>query len=241
VARTSKRRVCLLVDGLEKCLEHVGRPIFEALAALEEHVDLVVVIPWYAAFSPGAETVLRPGERLVSVQAPEVAPGEAGAVGRQFLYRILERRLDLPEGLLDESPAPDLGETGGEIPAVPDEFRAVVHNAAVMSGGIPRVFLQLLADAATYARLRLSTAPWPRASDLEDALADQRDTLRRILLRGDKDHILEAEGTDGAELELDAKVRLMAHGFLLERSGPKGPVLRPPPLVADIIAEADRA
>jgi hypothetical protein len=40
------------------------------------------------------------------------------------------------------------------------------------------------------------------------------------LLPGDVDAIRSAAGTNGSELELDRKIRLMAHGILLERLMP---------------------
>jgi hypothetical protein len=91
-----------------------------------------------------------------------------------------------------------------------------VNEAIRWSGGLPRVFLQLLADAGSYAKLRRSD-PWPIVEDLNDARADQIDSFRRLLLPGDVDAIRGAAGTNGSELELDRKIRLMAHGILLER------------------------
>ena len=52
---------------------------------------------------------------------------------------------------------------------------------------------------------------------MNDACADQIDSFRRLLLPGDVDAIRSAAGTNGSELELDRKIRLMAHGILLER------------------------
>ena len=113
-------------------------------------------------------------------------------------------------------------------------------DAARWSGGIPRTFLQLLADAGTYARLRRD-ASWPEPTDLADAVADQEDSVRRVLLPGDTQAILAAEGTDGRELDLGRKVRLMAHGVLLERLRNRRPTLEVHPLARAAVQEGRRA
>ena len=91
-----------------------------------------------------------------------------------------------------------------------------MDDAIGLSGGLPRVFLQLMADAGSYAKLRRSDS-WPIAEDMQDAWADQVESYARLFLRGDTDAIRAAVGTRGNELELDRKIRLMAHGILLER------------------------
>ncbi|HET7499464.1 MAG TPA: hypothetical protein VFK02_00615 [Kofleriaceae bacterium] len=102
------------------------------------------------------------------------------------------------------------------------------------SGGIPRIFLQLVADAGTYARVSRGAA-WPDASDLDAATFDQRDSFRRALLPGDTDAILAAVGTDGREIDLDRRVRLLAQGILLERVRDGKLSLELHPLVADAV------
>lgn len=212
VARLSPQgRVTLLLDGLEKVPEGpLSLELFDALSALAEDVELVAVIPWHAAFGPHAEAVIRAGERFVSARALEVE-GDRGADGRAFMKAVLLRRLQLPDEALDA------------------EKSAVVGQAAAVSGGIPRIFLQLMADAASYARLRRAES-WPILDDLHDAMTDQVDTFRRLLLPGDSDAARAAAGTDGRELDLSRKIRLMAHGILLERVRERAPVLELHPL-----------
>jgi hypothetical protein len=218
IMRSSRQgHVTLLLDGLEKVPQGPeSLELFEALAALRDEVELVVVIPWHAAFGPQAETVLRTGERFVAVRALDVQ-SDAGEPGREFLRNMLLQRLHWPEGELDPDavvgPAgPPLDEARARVAAK----RNLVNDAIRWSGGLPRVFLQLLADAGSYAKLRRSD-PWPIVEDLNDACADQIDSFRRLLLPGDVDAIRSAAGTNGSELELDRKIRLMAHGILLER------------------------
>ncbi len=227
---STQRRLTLLIDGLEKVPPGPeSLDLFEALASIREEVELVVVIPWHAAFGPQAETVIRAGERFVAVRALDVH-GDAGEPSREFLRKILLQRLHLPEGRLD--PNAVVGTVGPSL----DEARArdaakrnLVNDAIRWSGGLPRVFLQLLADAGSYAKLRRSD-PWPIVEDLNDACADQIDSFRRLLLPGDVDAIRRAAGTSGSELELARKIRLMAHGILLERLRDGARVLEVHPL-----------
>lgn len=225
-------RVTLLIDGLEKVAnEEAGRELFDALTTIRDSVELVVVIPWYAAFGPQAESVLRAGERLVSARALEVE-GSEGEEGREFLRSLLVRRLNLPNESLDPHAIVRTVDPTGVESARNGRaaIRAVVDDAIRWSGGLPRVFLQLMADAASYAQLR-GRGPWPDAEDMSDACADQVDSYRRLLLPGDAEAIRKAAGTSGMELQLDPKVRLMAHGVLLERIRGGRPVLEAHPLV----------
>jgi hypothetical protein len=190
-------RVALLIDGLEKLLPGPGaREIFDALSQLPESVDLIAVIPWHAAFGGGTEAVLRAGEHLHRVAALDIE-GAAGATAASFLGRVMGRRLR-------------------SVTAFPGHMESLLGRAFLASGGIPRVFLQLVADAGTYARVKHGAA-WPSDSDLGEAIADQQDSFRRALLPGDTDAIKRAIGTDGRELDLDRRVRLLAQGIVLER------------------------
>jgi hypothetical protein len=198
VARLSLQgRIALLIDGLEKMLPGPGaREIFDALSQLPESVDLIVIIPWHAAFGGGTEPILRAGERLYRVAAVDTE-GAAGIAAARFLERVLVRRLQ-----------------GSD--ALPEVLAPLLGRAFEASGGIPRVFLQLMADAGTYARVKRGAA-WPDDSDLTEAIVDQQGSFRRALLPGDTQAILAVEGTDGRELDLDRRMRLLAQGILLER------------------------
>jgi hypothetical protein len=210
IMRVSKQgRLTLLIDGLEKVPQGTeSLDLFEALGSIRDEVELVVVIPWHAAFGPQAETVIRTGERFVAVRALDVE-GDAREAARDALRRMLLQRLQL-QGL-------DEGQ------------HAAVESAITWSGGMPRTFLQLMADAGTYARLRRQ-APWPTDGDMNDACADHVDSIARLFLPGDDAAIRDAVGTTGSELDLGRKVRLMAHGVLLERVRGGVPVLELHPL-----------
>ena len=233
VARLSRQgRVTLVLDGLEKVPERaLATDLFDALALLPESTEIVTVVPWSVAFGPQAgQALVRQGERFVAVRAPEVAakPGEAG---RAFLRHMLARRLGLPAGAFDRpSPGPI---TTHLVASVPPDMAEVVERAAELSGGVPRTFLQMVADAGTYAKLRGSA--WPVAADLVDAVSDQQDSLRRILLPGDRAILKEFDGEDGAEMDPEVKVRMLAHALLLEREVGGAVVLRMHPLLAPIV------
>jgi hypothetical protein len=197
IARLSHQRIALVIDGLEKLPQGPdASEIFGALSSLPELVDLVVVIPWHVAFGGGTEAILRAGEHLHRVAALDTE-GPEGLETASFFARMLARRL--------------LG-----VDALPTQLEPLLGTAFKLSGGIPRVFLQLMADAGTYARVKRGAA-WPDDSDLVEAIRDQEDSFRRTLLPGDTDAIRSAIKTDGRELELARRVRLLAQGVLLER------------------------
>lgn len=231
ITRVSRqRRVTLLIDGLEKVPQGMeSLDLFETLSSIREEVELVVIIPWHAAFGPQAETVIRAGERFVAVRALDVQ-GDEAEPERAFLRKVLAQRLHWSEEEFD--PNAVVGTGGASL----DEARArvaarsdLVNDAIRWSGGLPRVFLQLIADAGSYAKLRRSD-PWPSIEDLNDACADQVDSFRRLLLPGDIEAIRAVAGTSGSELSLERKIRLMAHGILLERLRARARVLDVNPL-----------
>ena len=214
IQRLAQQRVVLVLDGLEKLPRCSStREIFDALAALPEFVDLVVVIPWHAAFGGGTDAILRPGEHLHRIAALDPAEGVA------FLMQVFTRRLCLP--------------------AVPEAVLSLLSVAAWESGGIPRVFLQLMADAGTYARAQRGEA-WPAAADLDQAIRDQEQSFRRALLPGDTKACFDVLNTDGRELDFERRVRLLAQGILLERSRDGELVLEAHPLVAKAINNSRR-
>lgn len=236
VARLSQRPVTILVDGLERTPEHHTRRVFEALADLPEPVELVVVVPWHAAYGPNAQEIIRPGEKLVALRPVEVA-GDAGKPGRKFLSTILATRLELlAAGVLDEVLGPQLYQHLIDAASLPPEsMLAVVRSAAEFSGGVPRTFLQLISDAAAYARLDRG-GDWPEQRDLANAVRDQVESTRRLLLPGDEHTLRTVNGTDGREVDLSRKLRLLQNGLLLERETPHGTELRLHPLVHPLIA-----
>lgn len=218
VGRLSKHgRVTLLIDGLEKVPQGPqSLDLFDGLGTLPDDVGLAVVIPWHAAFGPRAETVIRTGERFVAVRALDVQ-GLAGEPGREFLRKMLAQRLGLER---------DLEHAEGLI----------VDEAIRWSGGNPRTFLQLMAGAGLYATRR-SGEPWPRNEDMADARADHIESVGRLFMPGDEAAIRAVVGTSGRELDLERKVRLLAHGILLERLRDGRPVLELHPLAEAALSD----
>jgi hypothetical protein len=93
-----------------------------------------------------------------------------------------------------------------------------------------------MADAGTYARVKRAEG-WPENSDLLDATSDQQDSFRRALLPGDAAAINSIEGTDGRELDLERRIRLVAQGILLERVRDGRVVFEAHPLVAPLLRD----
>ncbi|HEX3473691.1 MAG TPA: hypothetical protein VHT91_01555 [Kofleriaceae bacterium] len=215
IARRSEQgRVALLLDGLEKLPPGPGaQEAFEALSRLPDMVDLIAVIPWHSVFGGGTESILRAGERLHRV-LPLNPQGPSEGETKAFFFNLLANRLP-----------------GFKLPA---PVWLLLERAVVTSGGIPRVFLQLVADAGTYARVKRNDA-WPDDSDLQDAITDQQLSFRRALLPGDTEAIKAVTGTDGRELDLQRRVRLLAQGILLERMRDGHVVLETHPLVAQAV------
>ncbi len=237
VAKASRQgRVALLIDGLEKAGE-AATAVLQAFGALAESVDLVAVVPWQAVYGPRAADVMRPGEKLAVMQAVPV-DGADGKEGRAFLARVLEARLGMTEGSL----APEgLARSLLADHSVPGPFFEFVLHAAELSGGLPRMFLQLVADAGTYARQTWGT-DWPVVQPhLQEAARDMEASFLRALLPGDTDALRLVDGTDGREMDLARKVRLLAHAILLERTEKGRTVMRPHPLVRPLLTPEPQA
>jgi hypothetical protein len=218
IERVSRQgRITLLIDGMEKVADPiVSADLFYALSTVPDTVELVVVVPWNITYRPHSESVIRPGESWVIV-TPDVAEGADGSKTRAFLREIVSKRLGLdPLLLIPYASALRVVTQYLGQGVVGVEFAELLEEAARASGGLPRVYLQLVADAGTYSRLRRD-GDWPNMEDLVDAESDMEDSFRRALQPGDTDAVSKAVGTDGRELELDRKVRLLARGILLER------------------------
>lgn len=207
--QSKQNEVVLFYDGLEKTTPESGRIVFAALSTLAAEARLVVTAPWHAIYGPDADFVIDGNERMVALRPTNTDHEE----GRQFLVDILLRRLGLV--------------------SLPDHVLEVVISAARWSGGIPRIFLQLVGDAATRARLSDGT-DWPTHASLKDAVSSAIDATRRLLLPNDTAALLAVDGTDGREIPLDRKLRLLSHGILLEQ-WEGAPVMRPHPLVKPLL------
>lgn len=192
--------VALLVDGLEKADETAARAVTQELFELSDDADIVLVVPASLAYGPGA-AILAEDVRLFPVRPLLVwgSPVEDVVKGRLFLREVALRHLGM-ERLAPSGPDAALLE--------------IVDQASVASGGIPRVLLQLLRDAHRHAVVaRRST---PTLDDLDQAGNDHGEQLRRSLLPGDVDALVNAEGQDGSEVPIDRKLRFLLQGHLLE-------------------------
>lgn len=200
----------LLIDGLEKLGVGLQREVVGELLSLRDSVRVVVVVSVDVATGPDAHMLVHE-YRLLFV-GPVVVDHEIDeelfGPGHEFLEELARRRLGLEGVSLDPAP-----------------FSAAAHY----SGGVPRVFLQLLQDAATRAAMR--GEPMPKASDMKDAARDLGNQISRLLREGDMDALQSAEGSEGKEIEIERRLRLLAHGILLEYETNRGRRVLASPLV----------
>ena len=178
-------------------------------------LDAVVVVSPRVALDPQTFGLLD-GFHVVAVQPVPVSPdhGASWCEGREFLASIVRRRLSLDD-------------------ALDPRFAAFLDRAAEASGGVPRVYLQLVQDAGFYADV--SGRAWPEEGDLRQAMGDQVTSLRRLLQRGDLDALRAAKGTDGLEVELSRRIRFLSHGLLLEYGSGDATRVFPAPLLEALL------
>lgn len=200
-------RIAVLVDGLEKVYDTSAcQHLLDVLGALPDIVDVVASVPMSVVFGlPPEHDLVRSDDHLLHVRAENTS-----GAGADFLREVFTRRL-----------GPGL---------VPDFSRELVGEMIHLSGGMLSTFLQLARSTARYAEI-CGRGLLPTQEDLANAVANQVDSFKRIILPGDAAAIRAADGTDGLELELDRKIRLMAHGGLLERRCGGGLVLDVHPLL----------
>jgi hypothetical protein len=214
--KLAPRRVLFLVDDLDRSGPN-AEVLFDVVRSLPDNVDVLAIPPWQWSYGGHGEGVLRADERFITLSPVDPASEE----GRSFLADILRRRL------------------AGHVLASANE--PLVLDAIQKSGGEVRTFLQLMADAGTYARMRGRADLWPTDEDYRDGLLDMEDSYTRILLPGDTDAIKAIEGTDGRELDLSRKVRLLAQGILIERTRDRRTTLEVHPLARRAVFGAEHA
>lgn len=206
-------RVALFVDGLDQAPPERAKAAVRALLPLQHHAELVVVVAPALAHGPLSHDVVA---RMRVFWLPSIPPDTDE--GRRYLRAIVARRLGrrrLPKSLDD-----------------------VVDEAAAHSGGVTRLFLHLVQDAALYATAEGRVRPTP--DTLSHAIRDRADAMRRVLVAGDLEALAAAEETDGLEVPEDRKVRLLAHNALLEYPEGDHTVVRPHPLLRRLLDQRTR-
>lgn len=188
-AKIRGQNLVVLVDGLEKLEGPQVRAILNTLVELvgRAQAGLVVVLSPTAVMGSAAVDIV---SRFKIVELRPVLD-EASA----FWVSIVERRIDV----------------GAED--WPLSFRAAVAGAAIASGGLPRLFLQLLEDAVGYAALRGEV--WPSSEDVAEATQDQMDTFRYLLEKGDLEYLKKVSNQGKDDVEASTRARLVAQGLLL--------------------------
>lgn len=186
VLRNIEQRL-LLLDGLEKAPEEVARGFVQFLFDHPEDIQSVVVLPPTLAMGPMSYPI---------ASQSRVVPMRVQNEPIPFLLAVLERRLstgDWPEG-----------------------FRTGARGVAYLSGGVARVFLQIILNAGTNAAL--AGREWPNDEDFYTATKTQADSLVMLLREGDREVLRAAKALEnaGIEIPLERRLRLLSHGLLLE-------------------------
>ena len=182
------RPVAILVDGLEKAAPATAQAVARELVRTARDISLVLVLSPALLMGPDAYEVIEDlGLRPLALRPVLVRPphGEHTEAGLAFLREIAARRL------------------GSDAVAA-----SVVDDAARLSGGIPRTFLQLLRDAYTSAAF--AGRETPTGGDLVQAQHEHRASLRRLLAAGDLELLQNATETSGVEIPVAARVRMLA-------------------------------
>jgi hypothetical protein len=211
IAHTKKTRLVVFLEGLEEATAERALLALRGLWSVTDALDLAVVVPASLAHGPVSHEVL---DRMRVFPIPAIPiredAGPAALEGREFLRELVRRRLHLD--------------------AIPDDVLPVVDAAGATSGGLPRTFLRLVADAASYG---FGT---PTLAGLAEAVDDRVDAYRRVLITGDLQALAAADGTTGLEMPLDKRVRLLEQGLLLEYTKGSDVVVHPHPLLTRLLA-----
>ncbi len=190
--------VVVLADGFEKAADpNHARELIHALLDLCERADAacVVVLSPTAVIGPLASQLVQ-RVKLVEMRAVGFSgPGDPMETIVPFMRDLLTRR----------------------VGPWPPPMDSIVGYAARSSGGLPRVFLQLMSDTLAYAKLR--GHEWPTTEDLAEAVADHQDSLRYLLDKGDVE-VLAAAAAGSRDVDAGTLARLVANGYLL--SGGRG-------------------
>ncbi|MCY1073088.1 hypothetical protein [Archangium lansingense] len=211
-------QVAILVDGLEKCPEEQARSAVRTFLSLKDEVELAFVVPPSLVIGP-ANAELLSELRVFPIRPVPVIEqqGSHWKEGRQFLADIFRRRM-------------------GKEDTNVDALKPLLETAAISSGGLPRTFLQLMRDAGGYATV--ANRELPTREDLDNAMRDQTDSLRRLLRDGDMKVMRVADGSDGLEIPIERRVRLLSHGILLENEVDDRVIVKMHPLLAQSDGEA---
>jgi hypothetical protein len=205
--------LAIFVDGLEKSTTDKAEAAIRALLSFRDEANIIIVVPPSLVTGPAAYSFTSQVEKVFPVRPvwvlatvnPTTQPGWI------FLQEMAWRRI-----------APQ---------ALGSDQELIVAFALVQSGGVPRVFLQILRDALRYASLAERSVL--SIDDLLAASKDQTESLERLLGPGDIDALRAADGTSGSEVSpIERKLRFLVHGLLLEYKIGDSIVVHPAPLIA---------
>jgi len=205
--------VALLIDGLDKCTAATARAIASDLRPLAREAPLALVLAPSAVTGPEAHELLR-SFRLCPVGAVPISldlPGTSPMDAWKFLSAIALQRL---------------GWAGW-----PGNVEKYAYKAALCSAGLPRSFLLFLQDVAGYSGIsghgRVTRAGMRMTYRLH------HESAIRLLCAGDLPDLERAKGTNGSELPLAAKLRLLDQGLVLEYEGDGKIIVQPHPILTE--------
>lgn len=206
-------RIALFFDDADEAPEAQARMIVRELLRVADFAHVVVVAPAAITNGPVNHDIIGRARVFLVSGLPVIEDAGTGwEAGRRLLGDIVRRRL------------------GPECPPALDDL---LWRAAELSGGSPRLFLQLVLDAARYGLADGKALPDP--ASLAEAAKDGADGLRRQVLAGDLDALAEADGTNGLEVEPDRRVRFLHTGLLVEQRSGDAMVVRYPRLLQGVI------
>jgi hypothetical protein len=211
---STSKELALFIDGLEKSTTDKAEAAIRALLSLRDETKLIIVVPPSLVTGPAAYSFTSQVDKVFPVR-PVWATGtltQNTQPGWIFFHEITWRRVD-PQTLGVD---PDL----------------IISLAISYSGGVPRVFLQILRDALRYASLaERSTLS---LEDLRTAIKDQAESLERLLGPGDVEALHAADGTNGSEVSpIERRLRFLVHGLLLEYKVGDRIIVHPAPLLTN--------
>jgi hypothetical protein len=209
--------LALLVDGLEKCERDAAVHVVQVLLDVRDEARLVFVAPYWVVVGKDGHDLQASGAAYHFVRAVPVRSDQEpeASLGRKFLCDIAWSRFALhftPPGLTD-----------------------ILDQAAQLSGGLPRSFLQLVQAAGRNASLYGRDVPI--RADLTAAAQDHAESLARLLEKGDVERLREADGKSEREIETNDRVRLLMQGLLLDyKTSQQGAIVHTAPLLDSFLA-----
>jgi hypothetical protein len=209
----SRQRLTLIIDGFDQCEALLARSLAEAVRPLASAVALAVVVAPSAVTGPEARQTLDTYRLIPVGPAPLVLelPGTAAVEAWKFLSAIATQRLGLQ--------------------AWPENIDRYAYKAALCSGGLARSFLQFLQDAAAFSLMAQHRRIM--RGDMRLTYRQNHERAMRLLRDGDLPALERCKNTNGVDLPLDTRRRLLDLGLLLEFDSDGKTIALPHPILTE--------